>query len=490
MERVAKALLAPKALRADVVVLNEYKTLLAALAGTTGSLSKETKSVVVSGQPGIGMTTFLLFLLLHRLENELPTALQLNSRYYFIFDAHGVLTLPINAIDEDDRLDECWALVDSNFDVASPCGVLIDNAKRVIQTTSPKVERWKEWRKQVRAKLYIMGLPNVMEIAAIVKEHKLDPSLTFLYASKWGPCSRAIIDVLECIDAGDDVGDIERSLDESANSAAQAICTTPSLFRDFMLGSDDRPSSFNSLGSSLLFIGPLRKVTTEGSRLVRSGSMPVVSTKYLLNILLSAWRSHCTGKSLELYGLFSSHSFTRTGAAWMLEFRMHAYLSVGDQPLLVSKAGHKTKYSLPPSSNFIPGTLDALCATVSSASFYWLPDAKNFPGIDGVLGISDAKAKSSTTTPGSNQTSPHIDIYALQATIAHAHGSPVKGLRAIWKYIRHLQNMTLHVVVVTDEEASASRIAQKFKEKLKNFTVGKKNTKHVPVKVWAGVLPT
>ncbi|KZV66105.1 hypothetical protein PENSPDRAFT_689291 [Peniophora sp. CONT] len=488
MDQVAEDLSAPYALRADVVILKEYKTLLAALTATTGSLGMERKSAVVTGQPGIGKTTFLLFLLIDRLQQREPTALQLHSRYYLIFDEQGVTANKLD--DADNRLKQCWALVDSNSQVVSPCGSFLDKALRVIQTTSPKVERWKEWRKQARAELYVMDLPNVMEIAAIVKEHGLNCSLTFYYASKWGPCSRTIIDVIERIKAGDNVGDIERSLANSATRAAKAICATPAVFEDFMLNSDDRPSSFASLGSSLLFIGPFRD-TTEGSRLVRSESVPVVPTKHCFGILISAWNRTRRAKSLEFFDLFSTHSLTRTAAGWMHEFLMHAYISIGDRPLRIYKAGDETVCFIPPSSNFIPGTLGGLDKTLSSASFYWLPDAKNFSGIDGVLGISDAETNSPTTTAsGSAQTSPHIDIYALQATIAHVHGSPADDLRALWKHITHLRNKTLHVVVVADQEATATRLTEKFKEDLNDFAVGDEQTKRLPVNVWASVLPT
>ncbi|KZV62087.1 hypothetical protein PENSPDRAFT_692830 [Peniophora sp. CONT] len=490
MDQVAKELSAPHALGADLVILKEYKTLLAALTATSGSLGMERKLVVVSGQPGIGKTTFLLFLLLHRLQERKPTALQLNADYYFIFDADGVDVIPVKFRRE--RLTECWALVDSNEKVVSPCGALLDMALRVIQTTSPKVERWKEWRKQARAELYIMDLPNVMEIAAIVKEHGLNCSSTFHYASKWGPCSRTILDVIERIIMGTDVDEIISELDEDAQSAAAAICATPSVLQDYFLGSIDRPSSLYSLGSGLLFIGPRRQRSSVGdaSHLVRTRSLPVVPTKHLLNILITAWNRTRRAKSLEFFDLFSTHSLTRTAAGWMHEFLMHAYISIGDRPLRIYKAGDGTVRLIQPSSNFIPGTLGALDKTLSSTSFYWLPDAMNFPGINGVLGISDAETNSPTTTAsGSAQASVHVDIYALQATIAHAHGSPADGLRALWKHITHLQNKTLHVVVVTDQEATATRLAEKFVEDLKDFAVGPMQTKRVPVNVWASVLP-
>ena len=121
--------------------------------------------------PYLGKTTFLFYLLLYRLEHELPTAVQLNGEYYFIFDKHGATIHPVKqeaVQQEDERLKECWALADSNAYVIQPCRVFSTKAGRIIQTTSPKLERWKEWKKQVRGTLVVADLPSVPEIAAIL----------------------------------------------------------------------------------------------------------------------------------------------------------------------------------------------------------------------------------------------------------------------------------------------------------------------------------
>src|SRR5258706_2597686 len=162
-----------------LVVREEYDALNSALESDFA----EVKAVVVTGQPGIGSyeswfssqsnadrylgkTTFLLFLLLRRLEKELPTAIQLDDQYYFVFDQQGAGVFPL--MERSRRLRECWALVDSNNNVGQPCLVFQHLAKRVIQTSSPKPERYKEWIKQKRGKIIISDLPSVLEIAAIV----------------------------------------------------------------------------------------------------------------------------------------------------------------------------------------------------------------------------------------------------------------------------------------------------------------------------------
>jgi hypothetical protein len=115
--------------------------------------------------PYLGKTTFLFYLLLHRLERKLPTAIQLNDLYYFIFDEQGAAVRPVSI--QDTRLAKCWALTDSNNKVLEPCTAFQSLAELVILASSPKPERWKEWIKQAEGFCIISDLPSVSEIAAI-----------------------------------------------------------------------------------------------------------------------------------------------------------------------------------------------------------------------------------------------------------------------------------------------------------------------------------
>jgi hypothetical protein len=113
----------------------------------------------------LGKSTFLFYLLLHRLGNRLPTAVQLNDEHYFIFDEQGATVHSLSH--RDSRLKKCWALTDSNDEVTQPCGAFKSFAERVILASSPKPERWKEWIKQKKGYCIISDLPSVPEIAAI-----------------------------------------------------------------------------------------------------------------------------------------------------------------------------------------------------------------------------------------------------------------------------------------------------------------------------------
>jgi hypothetical protein len=100
------------------------------------------------------------------LERKLPTAVQFNSSFYVIFDAEGGSVRPPEM--DDERLESCWALVDSNALVIAPCACFQDSAKFIIQASSPKEGRWKRWLKYSSGVSLITALPSVMEMAAIV----------------------------------------------------------------------------------------------------------------------------------------------------------------------------------------------------------------------------------------------------------------------------------------------------------------------------------
>jgi len=104
--------------------------------------------------------------LLRRLEAKPPTAVQLTKQHYYVFDESGAVIRPSRFFDP--RLRECWALTDSNAVVTQPCAAFLSDALRIIQTTSPKPARWKEWYKQRGGIWVVVDPPSVPEIAAIL----------------------------------------------------------------------------------------------------------------------------------------------------------------------------------------------------------------------------------------------------------------------------------------------------------------------------------
>ena len=96
--------------------------------------------------PYLGKTVFLFFLLLHRLENRLLTAVQLDADYYSIFDAEGAAFYPAET--HGLGLEECWALTDSNLFIQQPSTLFLNRAKCVILMSTPKPERGRNGSKK------------------------------------------------------------------------------------------------------------------------------------------------------------------------------------------------------------------------------------------------------------------------------------------------------------------------------------------------------
>ncbi|THH23268.1 hypothetical protein EUX98_g7906 [Antrodiella citrinella] len=111
----------------DVLVIRpEYNLLLEYLEGVS------VRGVVATGHQGIGKTLSLIYLLLHRLEHRLPTAIQL-GKVVVCFDDKGATTHDPNA---ERDLTGYWALTDSNHLITTPSSILM-KSDLIVQTSSP-----------------------------------------------------------------------------------------------------------------------------------------------------------------------------------------------------------------------------------------------------------------------------------------------------------------------------------------------------------------
>ncbi|KAF9012152.1 hypothetical protein BDZ89DRAFT_912053, partial [Hymenopellis radicata] len=401
------------------------------------------KAVVVTGHPGIGKTTFLLYLLLYRLERKLPTAVQLSSNHYYIFDEHGACARPLTH--EDPRLQKCWALSDSNGSVIDPCEVFQSRAQRVIQMTPPTPERWKEWAKQCGAAIIVMDLPKVMEIGAVLKELRLDAAVTLGLVGRWGPSIRAILTIIE-----------DPELVPQYHAAvAEAGCTlamTPS-------------SAFVSSGvgrlptsQSILFIRPEGGSTGSLTPSVKR----TIPTKFLSE-LLDAYSTFLTSESLlDVFVRLSSHSLTRPGAGWRREMDMHRHMCTGGNVAHLYGIGKQGQIDLMSSNRVLSGTESSLKCAPAVESFYWMPSVVDFPGIDGILGDVNG------------------DVFALQATTAADHVNPHDGLKRAWTAMSTRAHCRWNYVLVCSSQEDVEALLDVFVPHLRDLKLGDQ----CPVKVW------
>ncbi|VDC03233.1 unnamed protein product [Peniophora sp. CBMAI 1063] len=211
-----------------LVIMHEYALLIDLI--TYGYIC-DVRATAITGQPGIGKSTFLLYLLLHRLSQRQPTALHLPStpHHYIVFDDEGA---DVYALDEiSDRLRECVALSDSAPSNAlveeHPCACFLSRAARIIQTAPPSTNSDTGWIKQLRGSVLVMALPSEREVGAVVKEKGYDPLASFAHTRKWGPCTRRVLDLLHSSAASNtQLENTERMLTRRAERAAVDICAS------------------------------------------------------------------------------------------------------------------------------------------------------------------------------------------------------------------------------------------------------------------------
>ncbi|KAH9000114.1 hypothetical protein EDB92DRAFT_2100302 [Lactarius akahatsu] len=162
--------------------------------------ARQRGGVVVTGQLGIGKTCFLYYILLRRLSEMEPVALE-RPEFFILFHDGGVYRYP--KADPDFLPKSTWALTDSTGQTPEPCSAFQTVSKRleawIIQTTSPAVTRWRDWHKYCKADMFVMNPISIKEITILGKLLKPDDDvsddLQRLYG-KWGPSARTCFELL------------------------------------------------------------------------------------------------------------------------------------------------------------------------------------------------------------------------------------------------------------------------------------------------------
>ena len=255
----------------------------------------------------------------------------------------------------------------------------------------------------------------------------------------------------------------ELKLNAVVEEAAERLHTPSKLFRE-VLPSDE--------SSSILFVRPHRPNGLNGIDSSEKCTFSI-PTAYLSSVSVRLSASLANESSLRSFRVFSLHSMTRSAAGWVYERAVHYRLCSGGDALPIYRPGSPIGTPdtlMSPTTNLRPGTAAGLKQARPSTSFYWIPSSTNFPGVDGVLG--DARG----------------NVYAVQATIAEDHSSPVDGLKTIWGMTGHALRDGGHwrFVVVADTKAIVDKLVAKFSKDLKNVYFGRRKTS---MEVWGCVFP-
>jgi len=112
---------------------------------------------------------FLLYLLVRRLQERKPVALQMNPTTFAIFDEHGV-SLHTSSLDSAFLIPkDAWALSDSGEGDSSPCPAFKQRHPHIVHAIFPASNRWGGWVNRLSARKYVMDVWS------------LDESRTLLY---------------------------------------------------------------------------------------------------------------------------------------------------------------------------------------------------------------------------------------------------------------------------------------------------------------------
>ena len=420
-----------------------------------------------------GKTVLLLYILLHRLEHRLPTAVQFESDAYVVFKSDGVFLCRLtDPIDHWLMLpDGCWCLTDGNAYVAKPCEPFTQLGFRILLITPPNPDGYRKWANQVSAQTVITDLPRAVEVAAIAYVRSLlsachsfihdlfphsmmngfDPRDAISVVRKWGPNTRTVLSILG------DTARPSRELEQERHVVDAAI----DINKDPSKVVGQLP---NGQGSALFFIKPIRSNDHDYIT-----SQVIIPTMHLSEIFDSKCDNLSALDMMRLHEFLAMQSVMNV-AEWRLKKNMHL------QTMSMVRNRHEifngtAKFYMYSAAGVLVGTASALRAAARNklSSFYWFPSVVRLPGIDSVL------------VSGNN-------IFTLQATITDTHDGPHIGLKNIWHMIgaEQARHFTWHFVVVTNNKSLADKYAKDFGTQLRDVTLGPHP--YVRVSVWACVL--
>ena len=280
------------------------------------------------------------------------------------------------------------------------------------------------------------------------------PAQAVAIAQKWGPSIRTVLALLSPTAGRSE----EQLFCASAAAAARKLCSNR------VWAVDNQQLWIGNSCSSLVFVRPVRPTVSPGRLAILDEMVCTIPTLQFAQIFNTERVKASRKKLLTLYDAFSSNSYRRDSAGWLLEKSMHVQMSVPGRPFeIFSHDG--VRGTMLPATTLLAGTVAAL--RDADAPSYWFPPVAIFPGIDGVL-----------VNPG--------HVYVLQATTAARRGDPEGGLREIWKAFgpNNGARYAWHFVVVTDTRALASQHATQLAQELRELRLG-----GIQVKVWGCVVP-
>ncbi|KAH9959007.1 hypothetical protein BC827DRAFT_1269212 [Russula dissimulans] len=285
-----------------LLIREEYKTAISLLQEP----STGTGGVAITGQPGIGKTCFIYYLLLRRLSERRPTALQLpHKALVVVFQEGGCTVLPETGDDQHSFADGTWALSGD----AAPCdtflGASVHRRIWIVHATSPAASQY-AWIKKHRGFIYVMMHFSDLEFLSLAKALGVDGNTLLKYSEKWGPSARLCLRLLKN----------ERTLEghiATVQDAAAKFAAKFPLEMDF---------SAVDVSHTLFAVRPQSPDICGREIMVAE-----VATKDLNQFIAEATADADSRRQYNFYTMISGHPHFRSSAGYMFErFFFYAWI--------------------------------------------------------------------------------------------------------------------------------------------------------------------
>ncbi|KAH8986501.1 hypothetical protein EDB83DRAFT_2683759 [Lactarius deliciosus] len=365
--------------------------------GAATANANDQGGVVITGQPGIGKTCFLYYLLFRLLSQGTPVSLQ-RSSHILVFRDDGVYRHPLDAV--PDYLPEgTWALSDAGRVAEKPCKVFLDAAEDtawIIQTTSPLETRWKEWAKQHSAVTFVMKGFSAEEITAL---GLVSPDF---YNVLWGPSART------CVRLARDPAEEDHHAIDVNNAAKAFVERLPSL------------TTFDAIQVSHVLFAVRPDAENENGRRI---SVTEMATEHIKRIISCAAAGAEAQKRVEFFRTISTQPAFKESAGDMFE----------GFPILEIPTCGKEKTTFFGSDNGVENV------NWDELPLCLLPTVKNYPTADAIVITEES-------------------VITIQVTVSYKHKAKGTGFTKIEKLISsHVtRDKWFHVFVTDDDDAAAS----------------------------------
>jgi hypothetical protein len=332
-----------------------------------------------------GKTCFLFYVLCRRLCAGLPTAFQLNEDEFAFFTENGPVVE--KSTSRYPFPSGTWLLADSNAMVSQPCGAFLRSTidVLVVQTTSPKVSRWKEWSKQRQARVFVMDWISRDEMIAlgyvccicrlallmlVIRSLLcLDCESLLKNYDTFGPSARECIKMARGRES-------RKGAKAKVAGDVQRLITQPSLIVPFSQHDikDDVPHR-------IFFVRPRRSDRSEG--------VTQIPTNYLCRVVLRTIAQAEAARQVDIFHHLDCHPSTRGSSGELYEKFIHARLTAHPSlhPLECTASDRHLKLAIPVCRNVLSfsGVSGLNSVNDEELPFYWRPLKTNFPSLDIII---------------------------------------------------------------------------------------------------------